>query len=93
MWVDTYAFQAGLFYEKSGFTVFGRLDSPTPIFPRFFLKRAIGSDGQSIIVLKPAPHEGASQSGKPIQLADNPMALFCEEPQLYQTSFRSHATD
>jgi len=44
MWVDTYAFQAKLFYEKLGFTVFGRLDGPAPIFPRFFLKKALGSD-------------------------------------------------
>jgi GNAT superfamily N-acetyltransferase len=45
MWVDTYAFQARLFYEKLGFTLFGRLDGPAPIFPRFFLKKALGNDG------------------------------------------------
>ncbi|HEX8807408.1 MAG TPA: hypothetical protein VF760_00260 [Xanthobacteraceae bacterium] len=41
MWTDTYAFQAKSFYEKLGFTVFGRLDGPAPIFPRFFLKKAL----------------------------------------------------
>ena len=41
MWTDTYAFQAPPFYEKSGFTVFGRLDGPAPIFPRFFLKKTL----------------------------------------------------
>lgn len=43
MWTDTYAFQAGPFYEKLGFTTFGRLDGPPPIFPRFFLKKDIGN--------------------------------------------------
>jgi GNAT superfamily N-acetyltransferase len=41
MWTDTFAFQARSFYEKFGFTVFGRLDGPAPIFPRFFLKKAL----------------------------------------------------
>jgi GNAT superfamily N-acetyltransferase len=41
MWTDTYAFQARPFYEKFGFTVFGNLDGPPPIFPRFFLKKTI----------------------------------------------------
>jgi predicted N-acetyltransferase YhbS len=41
MWLDTYAFQARSLYEKFGFTVFGRLDGPAPIFPRFFLKKAL----------------------------------------------------
>jgi GNAT superfamily N-acetyltransferase len=41
MWLDTYAFQARAFYEKMGFTVFGRLDGPAPIFPRFFLMKNI----------------------------------------------------
>jgi GNAT superfamily N-acetyltransferase len=41
IWTDTYAFQAPPFYEKMGFTIFGRLDGPAPIFPRFFLKKAL----------------------------------------------------
>ena len=41
MWTDTYAFQARPFYEKAGFMVFGRLDGPAPIFPRFFLKKTL----------------------------------------------------
>jgi GNAT superfamily N-acetyltransferase len=46
LWTDTYAFQAKSFYEKLGFTVFGRLDGPAPIFPRFFLKKALSvADG------------------------------------------------
>lgn len=39
MWADTYAFQARPFYERMGFTMFGRLDGPAPIFPRFFLMK------------------------------------------------------
>jgi GNAT superfamily N-acetyltransferase len=42
MWTDTYAFQARPFYERMGFVVFGRLDGPAPIFPRFFLMKHIG---------------------------------------------------
>jgi hypothetical protein len=42
MWTDTYAFQARPFYERMGFVVFGRLDGPEPIFPRFFLMKDIG---------------------------------------------------
>jgi GNAT superfamily N-acetyltransferase len=45
MWLDTYAFQARAFYEKLGFTVFGRLDGPEPIFPRFFLKKNLAGPG------------------------------------------------
>ena len=41
MWTDTYAFQARPFYERMGFIVFGRLDGPAPIFPRFFLMKDI----------------------------------------------------
>ena len=43
MWTDTYAFQARPFYEKRGFIVFGSLDCPPPIFPRFFLKKTIAN--------------------------------------------------
>jgi GNAT superfamily N-acetyltransferase len=42
MWTDTYAFQARPFYEKLGFTVFGRLDGPAPMFPHVFLKKDLG---------------------------------------------------
>jgi GNAT superfamily N-acetyltransferase len=41
IWTDTYAFQARPFYEKLGFTIFGRLDGPAPIFPRFFLRKSL----------------------------------------------------
>jgi GNAT superfamily N-acetyltransferase len=44
MWTDTYAFQARSFYEKAGFTVFGHLDGPAPIFPRFFLRKKLGPE-------------------------------------------------
>jgi hypothetical protein len=39
MWTETYAFQARPFYERFGFSIFGRLDGPAPIFPRFFLEK------------------------------------------------------
>src|SRR5450432_784898 len=45
MWTETYAFQARLFYEKLGFAVFGCLDGPAPIFPRFFLKKSLRNSG------------------------------------------------
>ena len=43
MWTETYAFQAQRFYEKLGFAIFGILDGPPPIFPRFFLKKNLNS--------------------------------------------------
>jgi GNAT superfamily N-acetyltransferase len=45
IWLDTYAFQARTFYQKRGFTVFGQLEGPAPIFPRFFLKKILASAG------------------------------------------------
>ena len=41
MWLDTYAFQARQFYERLGFTVFGQLDGPTPMFPRYFMQKRL----------------------------------------------------
>ena len=37
MWLDTFAFQARPFYEKLGFRVFGQIDGPRPMFPRYFM--------------------------------------------------------
>ena len=45
IWMETYAFQARTFYEKLGFTIFGRLDGPAPIFPHFFLKKSLSDFG------------------------------------------------
>ena len=39
MWLDTYAFQARGFYERLGFSLFGQLDGPAPMFPRYFLRK------------------------------------------------------
>ncbi|TDI58861.1 MAG: GNAT family N-acetyltransferase [Alphaproteobacteria bacterium] len=39
MWVDTYEFQAREFYERHGFKVFGQIDGPAPMFPRYFMKK------------------------------------------------------
>lgn len=39
MWLDTYAFQAQAFYERLGFEVFGRIDGPAPVFPRYFMQK------------------------------------------------------
>ena len=39
MWLDTYAFQARPFYERLGFSVFGQLDGPAPMFPRYFMQK------------------------------------------------------
>src|SRR5262245_47692120 len=41
IWTETYAFQARQFYEKLGFGIFGLLDGPAPIFPRFFLVKPL----------------------------------------------------
>jgi GNAT superfamily N-acetyltransferase len=41
MWLDTYAFQARAFYERLGFVVFGQIDGPAPIFPRYFMQKSL----------------------------------------------------
>lgn len=41
MWLDTYAFQARPFYEGLGFELFGQLDGPAPMFPRYFMKKEL----------------------------------------------------
>ena len=44
MWLDTYAFQAKAFYEKLGFKVFGQIDGPAPMFPRFFMSKSLAGE-------------------------------------------------
>ncbi|HSV03572.1 MAG TPA: GNAT family N-acetyltransferase [Phenylobacterium sp.] len=41
MWLDTFAFQARPFYEQLGFQVFGQIDGPPPVFPRYFMQKLI----------------------------------------------------
>jgi GNAT superfamily N-acetyltransferase len=43
LWLDTYAFQARGFYERLGFEVFGELDGPAPVFPRYFMRKQLMS--------------------------------------------------
>lgn len=43
MWLDTYAFQARLFYERLGFSVFGQIDGPAPVFPRVFMQKTLNA--------------------------------------------------
>jgi GNAT superfamily N-acetyltransferase len=40
-WLDTYEFQAKPFYEKLGYSVFGILEGPAPIYPRYFLQKRL----------------------------------------------------
>lgn len=41
MWLDTCVLQARPFYERMGFTVFGQLDGPAPMFPRYFMQKRL----------------------------------------------------
>lgn len=41
MWLDTYAFQARPFYERQGFSVFGQIEGPQPMFPRVFMQKLL----------------------------------------------------
>lgn len=41
IWLDTFAFQARGFYERLGFTVFGRLDGLAPYYPRYFMQKTL----------------------------------------------------
>lgn len=43
--LDTYEFQARPFYEKLGYTVFGQLDGPPPIYPRYYMQKHLGDRG------------------------------------------------
>jgi GNAT superfamily N-acetyltransferase len=40
-WLDTYEFQAKPFYERLGYEVFGTLDGPAPVYPRYFLRKRL----------------------------------------------------
>ena len=42
IWLETYSFQARPFYERLGFGVFGQLEGPAPIYPRFFMRKILG---------------------------------------------------
>ena len=42
IWLDTFSFQARGFYEKLGYTVFGRLDDYPPGQSRFWLQKRLG---------------------------------------------------
>jgi GNAT superfamily N-acetyltransferase len=44
MWLDTYAFQARPFYAQLGFEVFGQIDGPAPMFPRYFMQKSLADD-------------------------------------------------
>ena len=44
MWLDTYAFQARGFYERLGFSVFGQIDGPPPVFPRVFMQKLLSPE-------------------------------------------------
>jgi GNAT superfamily N-acetyltransferase len=46
MWTDTYAFQARPFYERMGFTVFGRLEGPAPDLSSLLPKEVTGQQYQ-----------------------------------------------
>ena len=41
-WLDTFSFQARGFYEKLGYSIFGRLDDYPPGHSRFFMTKALG---------------------------------------------------
>ena len=41
IWLDTFAFQARPFYEARGFQVFGQIDGPAPMFPRYFMIKSL----------------------------------------------------
>ena len=40
-WLDTFEFQARGFYERLGYTCFGRLEDYPPGFARYFMKKTM----------------------------------------------------
>jgi GNAT superfamily N-acetyltransferase len=45
VWLDTFSFQARPFYERHGYTVFGRIDDYPPGGSRFFLAKRLDGGG------------------------------------------------
>jgi GNAT superfamily N-acetyltransferase len=43
MLLDTQAFQARAFYERHGFSTFGTIEGPEPYYPRYFMRKQLGS--------------------------------------------------
>ncbi|GBQ10207.1 GNAT family N-acetyltransferase [Komagataeibacter rhaeticus] len=41
IWLDTYEFQAKAFYQKMGFEIFGQIDGPAPVYPRYFMQKKL----------------------------------------------------
>jgi hypothetical protein len=41
-WLDTYDFQARGFYERLGYELFGTIEGHAPVYPRYFLRKALG---------------------------------------------------
>ncbi|KAA9007037.1 GNAT family N-acetyltransferase [Histidinibacterium aquaticum] len=41
IFIDSYGFQAPKFYEKLGYTVFGRLEMPDPQLTRYYIGKAL----------------------------------------------------
>lgn len=42
-WLDTFSFQARGFYERLGFSIFGRIDDYPPGHSRFFMRKSLGA--------------------------------------------------
>jgi|SRR5580700_2336358 GNAT superfamily N-acetyltransferase len=49
-WLDTYEFQAKPFYERLGYEVFGILDGPAPVYPRYFLRKRLREARDQIFI-------------------------------------------
>jgi GNAT superfamily N-acetyltransferase len=47
--LDTYEFQVRPFYEKLGYSVFGTLEGPGPIYPRYFMQKPLIPAAQNVI--------------------------------------------
>jgi ribosomal protein S18 acetylase RimI-like enzyme len=44
-WLDTFSFQAPGFYERLGYSIFGRIDDYPPGHSRFFMRKSLAPHG------------------------------------------------
>ena len=65
VWLDTFSFQARPFYERHGYTMFGRIDDYPPGASRFFLAKRLDAsagrlDASAALVEKAAEISGSA---------------------------------
>jgi GNAT superfamily N-acetyltransferase len=66
VWLDTFSFQAPLFYERLGYRVFATLDDPRPGHRRFWLQKTHGLAGDAVFSGLEIAEKPRAEDRKPI---------------------------